>query len=379
MTRWHAVVLPALTPVLLPAALASCASFTHADEFDVAASPPDTRLCIACPSRPDLRHPPCYAGANTAEGDQVVVFALRALDLGTRASGWRADYRVGFDQDCSDRPDGLPASCTPRIDTGWTSLAGGVDNALATQVLYPLIEASGVDFQAALNESLEAGRGTMVLVIDGWNGTIDDEHVGVRLLFATRVVNDDGRTAPSWEGDDEWEVVAERWDPAFPGRNVPATETHSDDAYVTGGILVWDARSIRPFQTTMPLGAARLDLALSNVAVYGQISTAGRPRKLINAALGGVWDSFLASRNASAIAQMAAGCDPCLARQLGPTIEGLLRTAPDMLLPTSPSPGVCDAISIGLLGSWVEVRRIAAIVPSSSLPSPCADAPPCSP
>jgi len=378
MTRCLAVVLGALADLLLPAALASCACLTHADEFDVADAPPDDRLCIVCRSRPDLRHPPCYAGANAAEGDQVVVFALRAIDLGTRASGWQADYRVGFDQDCSDRPDGLPVSCAPRIDTGWTSLANGVDNALATQVLFPLTEASGVDFQAALNESLDAGRGTMVLVVDGWNGTLDDEHVGVRLLVGTRLVNDDGRTRPSWQGDDEWEVVAERWDSAFPARNVPATETHSDDAYVTGGVLVWDARSVRPFQTTMTLGAARLDWTLSNVAFYGQISLTGQPRKLINATLGGVWDSFLASRSASAIAQMVAGCDMCLARLITPTVEGLLQTAPDMLLPTSPGPGVCDAISLGLLGSWVEVRRIAAIVSSSSLPPSCVDALPCS-
>lgn len=363
--------------------LAACASITHADEFSLAEQKPDVRLCAACPARPDLRHPPCGPAAASPGEDRVVVFAMRALDLGVRASGWHSDYNVGLDQDCSDRPDGLPASCAPRSTKGWTALGDGVDNALASQVFYPLVEHllaidQRFDVQAQINKSLESGVGNALLVVDGWNGLADDQHVGVRLVSAKGVVNDDGRTQPSWSGDDEWEVYADRWDAEFPGQGVPDAPAKSKNGYVTGGVLVWDARDIQPFQARFTVGQATVEIDLANVVVFGEIASFDQPRKLINAALGGVWSAFLASRKAEALAQIATQCDPCAAKAVAPTVEQLLQVAPDMLLPTSNAPGACDAISVGFLGSYVEARAITRLTPSSAMPASCPDAPPCS-
>ena len=104
--RWASVLLPSV------ALWAACTSLTHADEYAAAPQPSDNPLCTLCASRPDLRHPPCGPTAPEPAGDVTVVFAMRALDLGIRASGWQSGYLVGFDQDCSDRPDGVPTSCT---------------------------------------------------------------------------------------------------------------------------------------------------------------------------------------------------------------------------------------------------------------------------
>jgi len=371
----HTLLEPAAL-LLLSASPQACAGLTHADDFEVAALAPDDRVCAACASRPDLRHPPCGPSSSSTGQDRVAVFAMRALDLGIRASGWSAGYLVGFDQDCSDRPNALPASCTPRTTQGWVSLDQGVDNALATQVFFPLREVSGSDVQPRVNASLEAGGGSLLLILDSWNGELDDSQVGVRLVAGTRVVNGDGRTRPSWQGDDEWEVYADRGDPGVPEGTVPDARAKSMNAYVSGGVLVWDARAIQPFQALFTVGNANVEFGLENVVVFGEIATYETPQKLINTVLGGVWSAFLASRNAISLAQIATDCDACAAQDASPILETLLKAAPDMLLPASKAGG-CDAISVGFLGSYVEVLRVASIVPMGSIPPSCQGAPRC--
>lgn len=369
----HSRAAAAALAMLLPA----CTSYTHADEFEVAEATSEPPLCQLCPAHPELRHPPCAPQSASDSGDLVVVFALRALDLGIRASGWTSGYIVGLDQDCSDRPGGIPTSCVPRTQTGWASLSGGVDNALATQVLFPLLEDANIDLQVEVNQALDKGQGSILLVVDSWNGQLDDPQVGVRLVPGIKVVNSDGRTQPSWNGDDEWAVFADRWDPDFPGRYVPDSVTKSRDAYVKAGTLVWDARSVHPFGVMFAVGGANVELDLENVVMFGGITTYDRPRQLINAVLGGIWSSFLAYRKAEALAQIAEQCDACAVKDMAPNVERLLQSAPDMLLPTSSAPGVCDAISVGFLGSYLEIGHITSLVPLADMPVSCAGVPAC--
>lgn len=354
----------------------SCVTITHADEYAVVQPPEDDRLCARCPQRPDLIHPPCPPEGVTTPGDQVVFFAMKSLDLGTKASTWSAGYHVGLDQDCSSRPGGKPVMCTQRNPlTVFERLANGVDNALATQVLYPLLQLEEIDPQEFINQSLELGYGGVLLIVDAWNGLPDDDQVNVRLVPAMTTATG----PPAWDGTDRWIAYADRYDPSLPGRNVPDTDNKTDTAYVTKGTLVWDARSLPAF--LMPFGAqgALVQVRLADVVVMGTLQPDQRPRLLTDAALAGVWSAFLASRNSRHLAEVIARCDTCEVERLTPIVEELLGEAPDMLLPASEGASRCDAISVGFLGSYVEIEAVADLLPVSSLPNSCADASPCVP
>jgi hypothetical protein len=321
-----------------------------------------------------LLHPLCPPDFATTPGDEVVFFAMRAFDLGTKASLWSAGYNVGLDQDCSARPGGKPVLCTQRNPlTVFERLANGVDNALATQVLYPLLQLEDDDPQKFINQSLEVGYGGVLLIMDGWNGLPDDDQVTVRLVPAMTTA----AGPPAWDGTDRWIAFADRYDPSLPGRNVPDTDNKTDTGYVTQGTLVWDARSLSAF--LMPFGAqgALVQVRLADVVVMGKLQSEERPRLLTDAALAGVWSAFLAARNSRHLAEVIARCDTCQVERLMPIVEDLLAEAPDMLLPASQGASTCDAISVGFLGNYVEIEAVVDLLPVSSLPKSCADASPC--
>ncbi len=365
-----------LGATVLGSCVLSCVAITHADEYGVVEPPEDDRLCARCSPRPDLRHPPCPPDFATTPGEQVVFFAMKAIDLGTKASLWSAGYNVGLDQDCSARPGGKPVMCTQRNPlTVFERLANGVDNALATQVLYPLLQLEENDPQGLINQSLEAGIGGVLLIIDGWNGLPDDDQVTVRLVPAMTTATG----PPAWDGTDRWIAYADRYDPSLPGRNVPDTDNKTDTAYVTQGTLVWDARSLPAF--LMPFGAqgALVQVRLAEVAVMGNLRSEQRPRLLTDAVLAGVWSAFLAVRNSRHLAEVIARCDTCEVDRLTPIVEDLLGEAPDMLLPASQGASKCDAISVGFLGNYVEIEAVVDLLPVSSLPKSCVGAAPCVP
>jgi hypothetical protein len=349
--------------------VASCTATTHADDYETVEPPPDERLCAQCASRPDLSHPPCPPESLVPQGDQVVLFAMQALDLGARSSGWTAGYRVGLDQDCSDRPEKRPVQCEPRnLMTQFDRLSNGIDNALATQVFFPIIQSEGLNPQTLINQSLEIGYGGVLLVIDGWNGLPDDDQVGVRMLPMRSTV---GMRPPTWDGADRWVAFSDRFDPDLPGKRVPDTDNKTPDAYVTDGTLVWDARAVPAFLLPFGAGGALVDVRLSNVVLTGELKSDQQPRRLVNAVLAGVWSAFLASRNAVRLAEIMGQCDVDEVKRLTPEIEDLIAEAPDMLLPTSQGAATCDAISVGFLGSWVEIDEVAELEPVSAIPQSC--------
>jgi hypothetical protein len=355
-----------------------CTAITNADDYDLAEPSPDERICALCPDHPELAHPPCPSGDSVAAGEGVHYFALRALDLGTRASGWSTNYAVGLDQDCSERPDRVPVMCAPRDPSiVFERLANGIDNALATQVLHPLIQEVGVNPQTLVHQALDSGMGGVLLVINGWNGTPHDDDVGVRLVPSMGVMNTDGRARPSWGGDDVWAVFADRWDPMFPDANVPDTQNKGGKAYVAQGVLVWDAREVPDF--LLPFGGegALVDVRLAGVVFMGRLLTDQHPKILVDGVLAGVWSAFLASRNAGHLAEIVSRCDRCEAEAMTPAIEDLMRDAPDMLLPTSVEATACDGISVGFLGSYVESASVGQILPLGAIAESCAGAPPC--
>jgi hypothetical protein len=352
----------------------SCTATTHADDYEVLMPPEDERLCARCPGRPDLRLVPCPPDSAEDSPHGVIVFAMRTLDLGTNASTWGAGYNVGLDQDCSSRPEGKPIECAARNPLSvFERLAGGVDNALATQVFYPLIQVEETNPQTLINDSLEHGVGGVLLIVDGWNGLPDDAQVTVRLLPALTTVG----KPPAWDGTDRWIAYADRYDPALPGMKVPDTDNKTSTAYVTGGTLVWDARSLSTFRLPFGAGGAIVDVGLAQVVVTGRFVDNATPRVLTDSALAGVWSAFLASRRGVHLAEMIAQCDACETARITPIIEDLIAEAPDMLLPASEGATSCDAISVGFLGHYVETAGVAEIRATSTLPKSCEGAEPC--
>ncbi len=349
---------------------------THAGDFSVSAKSEPVRLCDACAMRPDLRHPPCPPAMANEGANGIYMFALRSVDIGSEASTWGVDYPIGIDQDCSDRPEGNPVECISPSQTGqWGRLSGGVDNALATQVFYPVQQLTNINPRDRITASLEAGLGVHIVLLDGWNGTPNDPRVGVRMLMTSRLANADGRRQPTWQGDDEWIVYADGWDNDFPAMRIPDTTAKSPDGYVRDGILVWDARALAAFRITfIAIGGGVFEMPLANASLFGRLAMADRPRLLTNGVISGLWNAHFASRSARAITQLGMQCDPCGTVNATPIVEKLIAEASDMLLPSSQGATYCDAISVGLLGNYVEIKAITGIVPAASIPISCADA-----
>jgi hypothetical protein len=251
-----------LVVLLSMAATLRCSVATHAGEYQVGG------LCAMCPSRPDLRHAPCRSGKGVGgAAADVYYFAMRSIDLGADPSEWVDGYWVGLNQDCSDRPGGMPVLCNS--PTKSPSLPGGVDNALATTLATVVNGARlGDPIQRNMNAEIGGGKWGLLLVLDDWNGTADDDSVGVRLLYTRgAVAADGGSVPPRWDGADFWDAYYVDVDPNLPG--VPDTAFKGGTAYVASGHLVWDARSVidEPLrlENNAVGGVGAIELVLANL------------------------------------------------------------------------------------------------------------------
>ncbi len=349
---------------ILAAAVATvrCTAWTHAEDYAVGG------LCAACASRPDLRHAPCRTGTGPAQPEGVYFFALRSVDLGADPAEWVDGYGIGIDQDCSDRPDGMPILCAPTTRGPWISLPGGVDNSLAAQTFASDVTGTrlGGPIQQTMNREIQAGKWGYLLVIDGWNGTDNDDGVGVRLVYTHgAVAPDGGATPPHWDGTDVWNTFAQACDPTLPGcdptlscSGVPDSAVKGGTAYVTAGQLVWDGSAINGatlrLENNASAGVGAIEIDLANLALIGTLS----PQGISHGSLSGLLptstahvypDFLLGNPGNAAICAFREAYRPLVdANPLAPEWAGPI--APDM-----PTPGTsadvnapCSSVSVGL-------------------------------
>jgi hypothetical protein len=322
---------------------------------DAAADGParDPRLCAQCLDHPELAHPPCASlvdgGAGDADGDAgsvTYLYAVRSIDFGaTRASWSSVDYASGLDQDCSDRAEGgAPAAChADKSPPQWIALPRGIDNAFGAQVLAPMAEGAlgvdaGGDVESQVSAWIAAGRGGALVVIDGWNGTPEDDAVRVRLASAAHPRLGG---APTWAPDEEWTAYLE---------SAPSMTT---DAYVTGSTVVADFRSSAVSFRVGSVAGAFVELPLDGFVMVGTLSTTSA-KLSVAASLG----SLGQRRNVYApLTQLAVGCDPALRAAAQATVTTLLDTSLDLAVGANAS-GFCDATSVGFLLDAVRAGKV---------------------
>jgi hypothetical protein len=333
--------------LLLLAAAASasaCELVSHAFDYQVGAPPaaPAGALCAVClDTSADLRHAPCPTPASAPDLDRAFVFAARRSYLGHGADLTAASFDLGFDLDCSDRPDGgLPVLCAPRAATGWAPLPHGIDNALLGRVIAPIYDAAppgrGIDLDTLISDELELGRYGVVVAVSQWNGLPDDDSVEVTLRSSPGLASGG---LPAWGGGDVWAPY-----PDVDADGVRRFALDRAPGYVAGGVLVVDARALGARLLRFGPGATHLDLLVADLTLAGALT----PDRLDRFTLSGILAQPAAR---SAALGLAASVGPCSGGRTSVFLAALpaqIAIAPDM--PTDPSAtpaDPCDAISFG--------------------------------
>jgi hypothetical protein len=348
------------TTAVFVAALAAplaCEQIAHAPDFRV-----DNGICNACPpSSADLRHPPCVSSGAPGVGS-IRVYAWRALHAGADPSTYQdLAYDVGLDLDCSARTGdathtpGEPVWCTALAPfrgaiaspSAWTPLAHGIDNALGQRMIEPLAHFAGIDFDSVLSAGLENGSYTELVVVDGWDGTPNDNQVQTTFIGSPGTV---GGQVPVWDGNDYWIPNSNYNDyPHFP-------------SYVSAGVLVADTRGVGEDVSNIALSVNNQTFTFKpqlmvRVGVitpsHLRLTTAGRWSLVDAKQQVPVVATFLANA-VSSDPNGAAGAKAFLENNL----PGLFDGAADIPLGEQPTDGQpCGALSFGFV-SDAEPARI---------------------
>jgi len=349
--------------------LTACTTITKAEDFSVAPEGEQGRLCDRCPPDPNLRHAPCPPTEGSGDGG-VVFFAVRTMDFGYQPAGWVDGYHAGMDQDCSARPSGTPVTCSPRSQDTFVPLPEGIDNALAQSVLEPIDAQTPHSLRVGLLGSVEQGEGGMLLILDGWNRTANDPHVGARWM-ATKSTTD-GKP-PRWDGTDRWLAFATGWDAQLPGVPVTAYNVTST-AYVREGQLVWDIRGEETLRLFFQSRGAVLRLDLRDGVMMGKVEESSVGSVVRGGSFAGVWSLYDAERHAGSLAQLAGGCDAAVWCPLEDGVRDRLRIAPDMHVAGSDkgTSDACDAISVGIEVSLEQTGGVDDLAEAAELSMSCA-------
>ena len=351
---------------LLAAALAGsglrCTLLSHAEDWQVAPTVADTRLCAQCPSGAALRRPPCPGSSvpdAAPDGDGVYLFALKSIDFGAApASSGGGMYGAGLNLDCDSRSAGAPTLCEGNTEGNlrhhqpWVTLPDGVENAFGTQVLSLVLgdAGSGNALQSEVDRELLTGAWGMVLIVDSWNGQPNDDAVGVRLLFAQLPA---GVSAPKWNGTDAWDAFAEGYDPGFRAGEVPDTPFKSG-GYVVGGTLVWDGRGIEGAELELENGGAPQTLSVVSPELFGPITT--------EAITGAYFGAISPSASLHVNANFLTGCDHQRACQLLSVYPFL--GAADVNVPGATAGGQCQGMSVGMGMTFARAGSIERLIPT---------------
>ncbi len=338
------------------AALLACQGLAHVSDFRV-----DDGLCNACPpSSQDLRHAPCSNGGGTT--GSTYVFAWRSLQAGADASSYQdPSYDFGLDQDCSTRAGdsmhatGEPVWCSALAPfrgiisspTSWVADAHGIDNSLSQRVIEPLAHFANVDFDAVLSAGLEQGSYTELVVVDGWDGSPNDDSVLTSFMGSPGTV---GGKTPVWDGSDVWmpNSVYSSY-PHFP-------------SYVSQGVLVADTRGVGVDTSTIALsvGNQTFTFRAELMVRVGPITPSH-----LRMTTAGIWNLVDAKQQVPTVAMFlgnaAAAGNPSgatdVASILMNILPGLLDGAADLPPEGEPTYGMpCAAISFGFVSEAYPAR-----------------------
>lgn len=291
------------------------------------------------------------------------VLAIHEI-LVEQEDAWR---QIGFDLDgyvttaTEQRQGCVAAQGDPPLDG-----EGGIDNAFGSQVAPVLRFILPNDFEAVLRAEHAAGRGALVVRVDGWNGTADDPVVEATITQAV-----DGTSAPAedvafeggalvlasgggdapppaWDGGDTFVVREE----AFAAVDA--------SAYVSGGTLVARVASLE-LLLAVPgyVGSMRLD----DVVLTASMATgsAGCGGGMLAGRFG--IDALLVTAEAFGICEES--------EEWAYIVDDALENADVPLDPAGAESEVCDAISSAFRFDACASAAIAGSVASPAADGPC--------
>jgi hypothetical protein len=333
-----------------------CELVTNAGDYEV--RPSYEGWCTECSGSAGLRHPPCPPDIADGSDGRTYIFGARRMYLtagGPDAwSGPNAEsFQLGYDIDCSNRPDGQPVLCTPLdVDNpiAWAPMPHGIDNSTTQRVFGPLLEtakAAGqeLDLDAEYSDDYEHGRLGVIVTIDEWNGEPDDPHVVVSVSSSPGTSESNG--PPRWDGTDRWDTYNE-----LAGQSTRFFRIQQVDGYVSGGVLVVDYRDRG--DTVFTFGNPELFFEM----IVNQVGFAGRLTKdeLTFFTMSAVVDLARLLDDIPDLASILSACDPLGEQYLNMELDRLLVGAADMPRdPTAPPNQPCDGISF----SWaVDLERV---------------------
>ena len=159
-----------------------------------------------------------------AEG---LVFAMRTLDFAENQKP--EESTLGFDLDgaCTCLDTQVETCTTLKPRAALCDGPGGRDNSFP-RLYKDLISFGFADSSTAITQDLDAGRYTILLRLQNYNGLPDDNDV--KLSF---YVGGDC-PSPAWDGNDQWTVLST----SVTDGDLDKPRVVDASAYVTGGVLV---------------------------------------------------------------------------------------------------------------------------------------------
>lgn len=323
----------------------------------------------------DPLHPPPRPDIEDSPDREPVLFAFRGvvLDQGMQWS------EIGLDID-----DRCTSSDSPEVEclspaSGRVEVDGmrGIDNAFGHR-FYPVVELVLETFQQDARAAQENGRGTLLGIVDGWNGTPDDPRLGVTILQSVYGTPGDGSDTPpdvtlqdgvptlpddteapppAWDGDDWWWVR----DDGYLGGDMSRPKVHDTNAYIASGTLVVN---LPPADILFFAGDAGARVRLTDGKIVAELSDDGQ--MLHDVTVAGRWPL-------SDLIATAPNVGVCNGTSEFDVLTNMLEDIADVL--ASPGTGGadarCDAISLGVLFETGIRARFAGTEESPPLPNPC--------
>lgn len=315
------------------------------------------------------RPPVATAGADTGGSIDLTV-AVRVVDLGDDDSSGSPTWpNLGYDLDklCTCGTDTLGGCKAPKKVA--CDGVDGRDNALGA-FLYQIKTLFNVNSfsSSELTQKIEGGGNTVLIRVQGYNGTPDDGEVDVAWIASDdfEVTN---ASPPKWDGTDEWPVLSSSLEPQTDPDggttydvNQPKYVDHK--GFVAGGTLV----------ATLPQGSFALTTQTS-INFTAALFTA----KLENTSNGwAMSDGLLAgiTKVGDVLGTLPSTNDPllkqpiCTDNLIYPGIKSMICDYPDMTLLGTPA-AACDHLSFaaGVSGT---PAKLGVVVDNPPKPSPCA-------
>lgn len=289
-------------------------------------------------------------------GDIDFVTALRTINLDEKAS----DVTLGLDLDglCTCEAN-APPSCTPLVELVCDG-PGGIDNAVGILFAGVYDLSSGAITSGQISAAANKGQWTNLMRVRGYNGEPDDAKVEV-MLYMTQGVSA-GMPEPLWDGNDAWPVDDTSLASA---PDLDSAMIQSDDAYVSGGVLVARIANerIRIRSTFM-----KMDLDLVDVTVRANLEGSAAGYKLTDGVVAGRWPLTSAFPNLASIRYIG---DQKLCTGDSDYVAVKLTICGNADLRQDGASGACDMLSFGATFT-ADPAKLGGVVPAPGPPAePC--------